>query len=126
MGGQRAKVIWMPFYVGDYLADTGHLSTEEHGAYLLLIFHYWQQKFLPEDEGQLARIAKVSPHKWRQIKIVLQPFFERGWRHKRIESELKKTQEKHERLSRAGRKGGRVKTSSEAQSFGVIKGGVNE
>jgi uncharacterized protein YdaU (DUF1376 family) len=38
---------WMPLYVGDYIADTAHLSCAESGAYLHLIMHYWRAGSLP-------------------------------------------------------------------------------
>ena len=51
--------IWMPLYVGDYLRDTRDLSTLQHGAYLLLIMHYYKRRSLPDDEKELARIVAV-------------------------------------------------------------------
>lgn len=93
---------WMPFYFGDYLADTGHLSTIEHGAYLLLIAHYWQTGTLPNVDGQLARIARLRPSQWKVIKVQISGFFSADWKHKRIEFELTNAA----RISAAGRTGG--------------------
>lgn len=70
-------VPYMPLYVSDYLADTAHLTTEEHGAYLLLIMTYWQRgAALPNDERKLARIAGVSLKKWKAIAPTILDFFD--------------------------------------------------
>lgn len=84
---------WMPLYVADYLADTGHLTAAEHGAYLLLIMHYWTRKGLPKDERQLARIARLSPEEWSASRDTLAALFGEGWTHKRIDGELARCDE---------------------------------
>jgi uncharacterized protein YdaU (DUF1376 family) len=67
---------WMPLFVGDYIADTGHLTTEQHGAYLLLLMHQWRTGPLPMDARQLARIARMSTSMWtRRCASVVLPFF---------------------------------------------------
>ena len=38
-----SKLTSMPFLVDAYIADTTHLSLEEHGAYLLLLFAMWRR-----------------------------------------------------------------------------------
>lgn len=58
----RHAKIWFPFYVGDYLADTMHLTTQEHGAYLLILCHQWRQGHIREDE--LPQVTRLSGDAW--------------------------------------------------------------
>lgn len=84
---------WMPLYIADYRADTAHLSAAEHGAYLLLIMHYWSTGGLPQDDRPLARIACMSGAEWKRARTTIAAFFHDGWKHKRIDAELKRTAE---------------------------------
>lgn len=59
---------WMPLYGDDYMADTAHLSRAEHGAYWLLIMHYWRQGELPADDRELATISKSTLAQWKRFK----------------------------------------------------------
>ena len=51
---------WMPLCLADYLADTAHLRALESGAYLHLIMHCWRRGSLPDNDRQLATIAKMT------------------------------------------------------------------
>lgn len=84
---------WMPLHIADYLADTGHLTAAEHGAYMLLIMHYWQNGGLPENERVIARVAKMTPEQWEESRDILAMLFGPGWSHKRIDAELSKADE---------------------------------
>ncbi|MFT2788891.1 YdaU family protein [Serratia sp. T13T92] len=100
-----AALPYMQFYVADYLADTMHLSTEEHGAYLLLIFNYWQTgKPLPKN--RLAGIARISNDRWTDVERSLNEFFiDDGnvWVHKRIERDLLSVKGAQSQRSEAGK-----------------------
>lgn len=90
----------MPLDVGDYLRDTTHLTTEQHGAYLLLIFHYWTSRGpLVDDDRQLATIAKLSRRVWANHRPTLARLFQVAeglWRHKRVEEEIATANRHHE------------------------------
>ena len=66
---------WMPFYVCDYLADTGHLTGAEHGAYVLLLMHSWRTGPLPDDDRTLATIARTDWSAWRRMAPTIRAFF---------------------------------------------------
>lgn len=69
-----AALPYMQLYIADYLADTMHLSTEEHGAYLLLMFNYWQTgKSIPK--SRLPKIARMSNERWLSVETSLKEFF---------------------------------------------------
>ena len=113
---------WMPLYVGDYLGDTGHLTTTQHGAYLLLMMHYWRKGELPDDDRQLSKIAKLPLRTWCEYRATLQDFFYDGWKHKRIDAELEKMMRVSAKRAIAGQKGGigsalaRMKLENSARS----------
>lgn len=97
----------MQFYPGEYLADTAHLTTEEHGAYLLLLFNYWQRgKALDNSNDRLASVTRLSNDRWNGVKGVLKEFFEVDgdtWIHKRIERDLEDFRASLEQKRNAGK-----------------------
>lgn len=84
---------WMPLYIGDYLADTARLTTEQHGAYLLLLMDYWRNGPPPDDEDVLASITKLTVVQWRKHAPAIGRLFtstDGTWVQKRAESERQK------------------------------------
>ncbi|WP_396039189.1 DUF1376 domain-containing protein [Escherichia coli] len=104
-GAIMAALPYMQLYIADYLADTMHLSAEVHGAYLLLMFNYWQTG-KPIPKNRLAKIARLTNERWADVEPSLQEFFcDNGeeWVHLRIEEDLASVREKLTKKSAAGK-----------------------
>lgn len=69
---------WFKLYIGDYQRDTAHLSVTEHGAYLLMLQHYYAtEKPLPtgkalhrmlraQDKAEREAIDTVAAQFWTE------------------------------------------------------------
>lgn len=100
-----AALPYIQLYIADYLADTMHLTTEEHGAYLLIIFNYWQTG-KPVPKNRLARIARLSNERWISVESSLAEFFNDDgefWSHKRIDTDLEFVNKSLSQKSLAGK-----------------------
>ena len=98
---------WMPFYPADYLADTRRLTTEQHGAYLLLLMDSWSSGALPDDDSVLARVAGLDAESWARARQALAGYFEIAdgkWVHARIEREREHAQAYAQASSGRGKK----------------------
>jgi uncharacterized protein YdaU (DUF1376 family) len=101
---------YMPFYTGDYLRDTRHLSPLKHGIYVLLLMHCWDTKGpLPLDEPECAGIANCrSQDEVESLRYILQRFFtkgEDGWYNNRMQREIERCEALSEKRKLAGAKG---------------------
>jgi uncharacterized protein YdaU (DUF1376 family) len=98
---------WMPWYIADYLASTMHLTTLQHGAYMLLLGAYWRnQGPLEDDSDQLSAICRLSKKEWEKTRPVVAKFFvvsEGVWRQKRCDAELTKSKAIAAKRSEVGR-----------------------
>lgn len=80
-------------HLGDYAKDTGALTQADHGAYTLLIDHYYSTESpLPLDMDDLYAIGKAgSSAEKRAVDRVLAKFFAKepdGYHQKRIDAEI--------------------------------------
>tara|TARA_R110000787_G_scaffold277133_1_gene386259 strand:- start:53 stop:769 length:717 start_codon:yes stop_codon:yes gene_type:complete len=102
-----ANLPYIPINISDYLADTWHLDTTSHGAYLLLIMNYWQtEKPLPEN--RIQGITRLDNERYNSVMGTLKEFFnedENGdWFHERIERDLAAIKKKSKLASDAGKR----------------------
>lgn len=83
--------IWMPIYIGDYLSATSRLTTEQHGAYMLLLLDYWKNGAPPDNDQVLSQITRMPLDAWRNARSILEAYFQVSnghWHHSRVEREL--------------------------------------
>ena len=112
---------WSAFYWRDYLADTGHLTLAQHGAYLLLMAHYYRtRRPLPANASILHRVCRCTTDadKLAMDEVLSEFFVADGdvYRHSRIDQELAKAVDISEkRRSAANAKHHRSKAANALQ-----------
>jgi uncharacterized protein YdaU (DUF1376 family) len=95
-----------PFHVGDYIADTAHLTIEEDIAYRRLLDHYYTtEKPLIGDVPMLARRVRMADYA-AVVRDVLNEFFkfdeqDECWHKQRCDEEIAK----YKGFSEAGKRG---------------------
>jgi uncharacterized protein YdaU (DUF1376 family) len=108
-------------HIGDYDADTAHLSWVEDAAYRRLIcLYYRREQPVPADIAQACRLVRATSTAERKaVETVLHEFFQfsdDGWRHKRCDEEIDFASKQAEKNRENGKSGGRprkVKTEPE-------------
>jgi len=111
-----------------HIADTVHLTAEEHGAYLRLLFAYWRSGPPKDDDRTLARIAGMSIDEWAEIRPMVEPFFDvlhGQWLHWRLDEELEAAYDAINKASNAGRAAAKArwgKGKSEGQNNDKCEG----
>lgn len=104
----------LPLFTDAFIADTGHLSAAETGAYLMLLMMAWRLPGcrLPDDDTKLARWARVDPRAWARMKPVVMEFWtlsEGGWAQSRLTKEHDRACARAESARQNGKHGGRPK-----------------
>lgn len=99
-------------HIGDYDADTAHLSWLEDMAYTRLMRLYYRKEApIPADIAQACRLVRAqSRDERRAVETVLNEFFvlaDDGWHQARCDAEVSAYQARVEHNRRVGKKGGR-------------------
>jgi len=104
------------------------LTTEQHGAYLLLLMDYWTNGPPPDDDAVLAAITKVALKRWPPMRATMLRYFhiqDGVWRQDRADRELERWAEKKRAFAERAAAGGRAKAAKsrpQAVLEGVLDG----
>jgi uncharacterized protein YdaU (DUF1376 family) len=113
-------------FPGDYQRDTGHLSLTEHGAYTVLLDHYYSlEQPLPASLEGLYRVCRaMTRHEQEAVASVVEQFFPLGpdgRRHnRRCDEEIGQMGARREVASEKGRLGGRPRKESREKAGGKL------
>lgn len=99
-------------HIGDYDADTAHLSWIEDMAYTRLMrLYYRRERPIPREVPEACRLIRATSRVEKQaVEAVLREFFEvreDGWHQARCDSEIAIYQKRVEHNQRVGKLGGR-------------------
>ena len=87
-------------HIGDFLKDTGHLSNDQMGVYLRMLWRYYLDEKPLKDDCESIAFAMRSDGK--TVGLILHHFFvlqDDGWRHKRCDKEIADYHEKKGKAS---------------------------
>jgi len=114
----------MPWYPGDYLADTLDLTPMQDLFYRRLLDHCWLKGGPAEvDVGTLQRkVRAVGSVQHAAVKFVLEKYFEKkrdGWHNKRLNFELRGVRDKVNKNIRAGKLSGIARKAKAGANLGT-------
>lgn len=131
---------WYPRYTGDYARDTKQLSMMEHGAFTLLLDHYYSTGLpllsnansnassnaeLMPDHSRLYRLCgAISKEEQAAVDHIIMTFFywtDDGYVNNKASQTIEKQQAAHAKRVNAGRKGGQSNAPSNASSNAKAK-----
>lgn len=115
---------FIKFYIGDYMRKTGSLTVAEHGAYVLMLLHYYGTEQPLPTGRELHRLLRAETKAEREaIDSIAARFWsetESGLVNKRADEEISKAEHQRDVNRIVGKLGGRpkrIKTDSLTDSL---------
>lgn len=110
-------MIYFKLYIGDYLRDTAALSLAEHGAYLLMLQHYYATERPLPSGRELYRLLRAETKQERDAVDAVDARFwvctDEGLTHARADKEFLKADRTTQRNRENGKLGGRPRKPKE-------------
>ncbi len=104
-----AKFPALPLFTDAYMADTRHLTTLQHGAYLLMLMTAWRMPecSLPDDDIFLSRVCGLNKRTWLNNKPAITAFWKKddkqNWYQGRLKDERNYVEQVSNKNTEAGK-----------------------